>query len=36
MYQGQVGLRKLMELLPDFELVVRFPDDVLMRNKSLR
>jgi hypothetical protein len=36
MYQGQVGLRKLMELLPDFELVVRFPDDVLLRNRSLR
>jgi FkbM family methyltransferase len=36
MYQGQVGLRKLIELLPEFEVVVRFPDDVLLRNRSFR
>lgn len=36
MYQGQVGLRKLIELLPGFEVMVRFPDDVLFRNRSLR
>jgi len=34
MYQGQVGLRKLIELLPGFEVVARFPDDVLFRNRS--
>jgi 2-O-methyltransferase len=36
MYQGQMGLRKLIGLLPDFEVVVRFPDDVLLHNRTLR
>jgi hypothetical protein len=31
-----MGLRKLIGLLPDFEVVVRFPDDVLLHNRTLR
>ncbi|NBX26528.1 MAG: FkbM family methyltransferase [Planctomycetes bacterium] len=36
LYQGQVDLRGLLQLLPDFELVERFPNDVLLRNRTLR
>jgi hypothetical protein len=36
MYEGQMGLRKLVGLLPDFDVLVRFPDDVLLRNRTLR
>jgi len=35
LYEGQLGLRKLAALLPDFEILVRFPDDVLFRNTKL-
>ena len=36
MYEGQVGLRRLLELLPDFEVLARWPGDVLLRNRSPR
>ena len=35
MYEGQVGLRRLLELLPDFEVFARWPTDALLRNRSL-
>lgn len=34
MYEGQLDLRRLLELLPDFEAIVRWPTDVLLRNRS--
>ena len=34
MYEGQLDLRRLLELLPDFEPIVRWPTDVLLRNRS--
>ncbi|MFM7808348.1 MAG: FkbM family methyltransferase, partial [Planctomycetota bacterium] len=36
MYEGQLDLRRLLALLPDFEVVARWPEDVLLRNRSLR
>jgi 2-O-methyltransferase len=33
-YEGQITLAALCEMLPDFELVVRFPADALFQNKS--
>lgn len=35
-YQGQLPLAKLLSLLPDFEVVHRYPWDVLLRNRSRR
>jgi len=36
LYQGQLGLRALLSLLPDFELAERYPNDALLRNRNLR
>jgi hypothetical protein len=33
MYAGQVDLPGLVRMLPDFELVRRYPWDVLLRNR---
>lgn len=35
LYEGQVNLPQLLALLPNFEVVTRYPGDVLLRNKSL-
>ena len=35
LYEGQVGLDWIMKELPDFEVLVRFSDDVLLRNTRL-
>jgi len=32
LYEGEPTLAELLELLPDFEVVRRFPEDVLLRN----
>jgi 2-O-methyltransferase len=34
-YEGQINLRQLLRLLPDFEVVHRYVCDVLLRNKNL-
>ncbi len=34
LYEGQVNLRQLLQLLPDFEVVHRYIGDVLLRNRS--
>lgn len=33
LYEGQLGLRDLLSLLPDFEVVHRYQHDVLLRNR---
>lgn len=33
LYEGQLGLRDLLALLPDFDVVRRYPHDVLLRNR---
>ena len=35
LYEGQLNLRQLLKLLPDFEVVHRYVGDVLLRNKKL-
>jgi len=35
LYEGQVTLSKLLDMLPDFEIVHKYQDDVLLRNKLL-
>jgi 2-O-methyltransferase len=35
LYEGQANLRTLMKLLPDFEIVTVYPNDVLFKNKTL-
>lgn len=35
MYEGQMNLRGITHLLPDFEVVSVYPSDVLLRNKAL-
>lgn len=32
-YEGEIGLQEILNLLPDFEVVHDFGDDVLLRNK---
>jgi FkbM family methyltransferase len=34
-YEGQINLRQLLGLLPDFEVVHRYVNDVLLRNKTI-
>ena len=36
LYAGQAQLSTLLDMLPDFEVVHRYQDDVLLRNKHLR
>lgn len=35
MYEGQVDLRTILRLLPQFEVVTRYAGDVLLRNRAL-
>jgi FkbM family methyltransferase len=34
LYEGQIGLRKIRNLLPDFDVLYRFENDVLLKNKK--
>jgi len=34
LYKGQFNLKKLIEFLRNFEIVIRYPNDVLFRNKN--
>ncbi|WP_448379798.1 FkbM family methyltransferase [Gloeomargarita sp.] len=36
LYEGQIPLREILRLLPDFQLVYRFSGDVLLKNKRLK
>ncbi len=35
LYKGQVGLRKMLDHLPDFSVMGRYPGDALLRNDRL-
>ncbi len=35
LYEGQIGLGQIQELLPDFEVLHRYSNDVLLRNRNL-
>lgn len=35
LYEGQLSLKSLLALLPSFELVTRYPGDVLLRNRKI-
>ena len=35
LYKGQVGLRKMLDQLPGFSVMVRYPEDALLRNDRL-
>lgn len=35
-YEGQASLRKILKLLPEFEVVSRYDNDVLLRNKRYK
>jgi hypothetical protein len=34
LYEGQIDLAQMLKLLPNFEVICRFAEDVLLRNKS--
>jgi len=34
LYEGQLSLKQLLKELAEFEVVVRYPDDILLRNKN--
>lgn len=34
LYEGQLSLKQLLKKLAEFEVVVRYPDDILLRNKN--
>ena len=34
LYQGQLSLKQLLKELADFEVVARYPDDILLKNKN--
>lgn len=34
LYEGQIGLQGILKLLPDFEILYRFSNDVLLTNKG--
>ena len=34
LYDGQLSLKQLLKELPEFEVVIRYPDDILLRNKN--
>ena len=34
LYQGQLSLKQLLKELVEFEVVVRYPDDILLKNKN--
>lgn len=33
LYEGQIGLREILRLLPDFKVLYRFPGDMLLKNR---
>lgn len=35
LYEGEIGLQKILEMLPDFEVVEDYVGDVLLKNKNL-
>jgi 2-O-methyltransferase len=35
LYEGQLSLRQLLKKLPQFEVVVRYSDDILLKNRQL-
>ena len=35
MYEGQLNLKQILELLPDFEVLADYKSDVLLVNKKL-
>jgi 2-O-methyltransferase len=35
LYEGQIGLREIRNLLPDFDVLYRFSNDVLLKNRRL-
>lgn len=35
LYEGQIDLSTLLRMLPDFEVVTQYPEDVLLRNKKV-
>jgi len=35
LYEGQINLRTLLKLVPDFEVIQRYREDVLLRNKLI-
>ena len=34
LYQGQLSLKQLLKELADFEVVARYTDDILLKNKN--
>jgi len=34
LYEGQLSLKKLLKELADFEVIARYPEDMLLRNKN--
>jgi hypothetical protein len=34
LYEGQLSLKKLIKELADFEVIARYPEDMLLRNKN--
>ena len=34
LYEGQISLKQLLKELPEFEVVIRYPEDILLRNKN--
>jgi FkbM family methyltransferase len=36
LYEGQIDLQTILKLLPEFEVVKKYKNDVLLRNKSLQ
>jgi FkbM family methyltransferase len=34
LYEGQLSLKQLLKELSDFEVVIRYPEDILLRNKN--
>lgn len=35
LYEGQLSLRSLLKRLPTFDLVARYPGDILLRNRNI-
>ena len=36
LYEGQLSLKRLLALLPSFEVEARYPGDVLLRNRRMK
>ena len=34
LYEGQISLKHLLKELVEFDVIVRFPDDILLKNKN--